>query len=70
MHADVNFYDTNTTKFGSFTGNLGGDSLRAYKRFVVKNRMKERVLSKFYKKEWDGFYYIGVTQEKHEKLIK
>ena len=70
MHADVNFYDTSTTKFGSFTGDLGGDNLKVYKRFVVKNRMKERVLSKFYKKEWDGFYYIGVTQEKHEKLIK
>ena len=70
MHADVSFADNVNLKYKVFTGNLGGSALKAYKRFVTKSRMKERVIFKFTKKEWDGFYYIGVSQFKHDQLLK
>ena len=37
---------------------------------MTKWRMKERVLWKLKRKQWDGYYYIGLNDEQHEEFKK
>lgn len=69
-HADVllkNRIDYSTTMH---CGPLGTDTLKHYKRFVVKWRMKERALYKLSKQKWDGYYYIGLPDSQQKALKK
>ena len=70
MHADVLLMINGKQKSIAHCGMLGYDSLKHYWRFLTKNRMKERALFKLRHEEWDGYYYIGLTQEQHEGLKK
>lgn len=63
MHADVLLQNLIDEPMTAFCGRLGVDALQHYRRFIVKNRMRERCLFKFRKEKWDGYYYIGLTDE-------
>lgn len=69
MNADVSFLNLVDDNMKIHCGNLGWDVLRHFYRWVAKWRMKERVLWKFKKKEWDGYYYIGLNDAAHKKIV-
>jgi hypothetical protein len=52
------------------TGVLFKDKLKNYQRFLIKWRMKERFLYRITGKQWDGYYYIGLPENKHQELLK
>lgn len=69
QHADVLFIDSSKDHHHvAHTGELGYDSYKHYFRWLTKWRMKERVLYRLLNKEWDGYYYIGLNDEQHEKI--
>lgn len=71
MHADVLIcYRSPGDNLTAHCGTLGMDSLKHYYRFLVKNRMRERVLYKLRKQKWDGYYYIGLRDSQHAALRK
>lgn len=70
MHADVLLQNLIDEPMTAFCGRLGVDALQHYRRFIVKNRMRERCLFKFRKEKWDGYYYIGLTDEQQKNLKK
>lgn len=70
MHADVLITKRNNEIFTAHCGPLGVDALKHFYRFLTKNRMRERVLFKMRKLEWDGYYYIGLSDEDHAKVAK
>lgn len=51
-------------------GAVAGDALMAYRRFIVKCRMRERALFFLRHETWDGYYYIGLTDEEQKNLVK
>lgn len=66
QHCDVLFRNLTDEPMVAHCGYLGYDSLKHYFRWMTKWRMKERVLWKLRRKKWDGYYYIGLTDEQHE----
>ena len=70
MHADVLICYKQDDPMTAHCGPLGTDSLKHYYRFIIKNRMRERVLFYLRKEKWDGYYYIGLSDEEHKKLRK
>ena len=70
MHADVLICYRNDDPMTIHCGTLGFDSLKHYYRFLLKSRMRERVLYRMRKSKWDGFYYIGLTEEQHKNVIR
>lgn len=68
MHGDVLFKNLTEEPMTIHCGSLGYDTFKQYFRWVVKWRMKERILFKLKRKKWDGFYYIGLNNEQHKKL--
>lgn len=70
MHADVLICYRNDDPMTIHCGPLGYDSLKHYLRFMMKSRMRERVLYRLRKEKWDGYYYIGLTDEQHNKVKK
>lgn len=70
MHADVLICYKRDDPMVAHCGPLGSDSLKHYHRFIVKNRMRERVLYYLKKEKWDGYYYIGLTEEEQKNLKK
>lgn len=70
MHADVLICYRHDDSMTAHCGQLGTDSLKHYYRFMTKNRMRERVLYYLRKEKWDGYYYIGLTDEEHNALKK
>jgi hypothetical protein len=48
---------------------LGCDRLTHFWRWVNKWRRKERLFYKLKGKKWDGYYYMGLTEETHRKLL-
>lgn len=68
--ADVTLHKRGADKIIIHCGPLGYDSLKHYRRFVLKHGLKERVLWKLKRKTHDGYYYIGLTQAQHEKILK
>lgn len=69
QHCDISIIKHEPEEsFCSQTGFLGLDKLKAYWRFLTKNRMKERFIDRSKKNKWDGYYYIGLTEEQHEKV--
>lgn len=70
MHADVLLQNVIDEPMTAFCGRLGFDSLKHYFRFLVKSRMRERCLFKFRKEKWDGYYYIGLTDNQQRQVKK
>lgn len=69
-HCDVLLCNRIESPINAFCGKLTVDSLRHYKTWHVKWRMKERLLFYLHKRKWDGYYYIGVNEATHQKLLK
>jgi hypothetical protein len=70
MHCDVLLKNRLQENITMHCGNLGYDTLKHYLLWMTKWRMKERILYKFKKMQWDGYYYIGLTQDEHDKIMK
>ena len=70
MHADVLLCYKKEDPMVIHCGQLGQDSLKHYYRWLVKHRMRERVLYKLKKTKLDGYYYIGLSQEQHDNISK
>lgn len=70
QHCDVIFYKkSGDSSMSLITGMLGKDPLTHFWRWVNKWRMKERLFYKLKGKKWDGYYYFGLTEDAHNKLI-
>lgn len=70
MHADVLICYRQDDPMVIHCGPLGFDSLKHYYRWLVKHRMRERVLYKMRRTKWDGYYYIGLNEDQHNSLKK
>jgi len=70
MHCDILFKNLTDEPMVAYCGRLALDSLKHYFRWIVKWRMKERVLYKLRRTKWDGYYYIGLTDEQHAQFKK
>jgi hypothetical protein len=70
MHCDVKVHNLTDEPLMMHCGRLGADVLKHYQRWVVKWRMKERMLYKMRQEKWDGYYYIGLTDKGHSEVIK
>lgn len=70
MHADVLLCYKQDDPMTIHCGPLGADSLKHYYRWLVKQRMRERVLYKLRKTKWDGYYYIGLTESQNASISK
>lgn len=68
MHGDVLLYTKDEDPYTAHCGQLGTDVLRHYFRWMTKWRMKERILFKLRKETWDGYYYIGLTDDEHKAI--
>lgn len=70
MRCDVLMCNRNEEVMTMFQGRLGYDTLKHYKQWMMKWRMKERILYTLKKKKWDGYYYIGLYDWQHNEIIK
>ena len=70
LHADVLLRNNIDDNMLIHCGNLGFDALSHWFRWHVKWRMKERVLYRFRGEKWDGYYYIGLDDECHKKILR
>lgn len=68
MGCDVLIKDDITTKYTMFTGVLGYCPMKHYNIGLFKWRMKERMLYRLKKIEWDGYYYFGVNEIKYQEI--
>ncbi len=69
MHCDVKVHNLTDEPLMMHCGRLGADVLKHYQRWIVKWRMKERMLYKLRQEEWDGYYYIGLTDKGQEENV-
>lgn len=70
QHCDVLLRNLSEEAMTSFCGFLTYDSLKHYRTWHIKWRIKERMLYRLKRTPWDGYYYIGVTTEQHKQLLK
>ena len=49
---------------------LGYDTFKFYLRWVTKFRLKERIMFRLKRKQWDGYYYIGLDEKDHNIINK
>ena len=68
MHADVLIL--NPKNLIAQTGRHIIDPHKKAMQYLLKYRMKERVLYRLKKTKWDGYYYVAVSREQHEKLLR
>lgn len=68
MHCDVVLHNREEEPVVMHCGKHYMSPLRTYILWVNKWRMKERWLWKAKKKKWDGYYYIGLTEEQQKNL--
>lgn len=64
---DVILKNTRINKFLMYTGKLYTKFDLYYKYYIKKYSTKLRILDKRRKKEWDGYYYFGLTDVAHEE---
>lgn len=57
-------------KFWFYIGELTCNSFKHYAYYIRMLRRKLRVLYEKKVKEWDGYYYIGLTEDEYEYLLK
>ena len=69
-HCDVKVHNLTDEPVMMHCGKLQSDTLKHYKWWCLKWRMKERMLFKLRQEKWDGYYYIGLTDDQHESLVK
>lgn len=69
MHCDVLLCNRMDEPINIFCGQLGYDTYKHFKRWIIKYRMRERVMWRLKKKQWDGYYYIGLDDKDHA-LVK
>lgn len=53
-----------------FMGKIVSDSLQHFYRYCIKLAKKIRLLSIWNKKEYDGYYYFGITKSRYEEIQK
>ena len=70
LHADVLLKNRTDDNMLIHCGQLGFDGLKHWFRWHVKWRMKERVLYKFREQKWDGYYYIGLNEERNKAIVR
>lgn len=70
MRCDVLLCHRSDDVMTMFQGMLGYDTLKHYKRWMMKWRMKERILYTLKQKKWDGYYYIGLYDWQHAEIKK
>ena len=70
LHADVLLKNRINDNMLIHCGRLGYDALAHWFRWHVKWRMKERVLYRFREQKWDGYYYIGLNDERQKVIQK
>ena len=70
LHADVLLKNRTDENMLIHCGRLGADALKQWFIWHVKWRMKERVLYQFKGKEWDGYYYIGLNEERQQAVMR
>lgn len=61
--------NTKEEKIIAMTGNLTFNSLKHYIHGLLAWRIKERILYSFRNTEWNGYYYFGIMDEKHDILL-
>lgn len=69
-HCDVNVQNRLDETLSTICGLLVRDGLKHFFIWHLKWRMKERALFRFRKKPWDNYYYIGLSEEDHQEIIK
>ena len=69
MHCDVLICNRIGEAINAFCGRLWIDVYKHYLNWVSKFRMKERVLWRLNRVKWDGFYYIGLDDTDHAKIV-
>lgn len=65
---DVLVKDVSTHKFTSYTGFLKQDPLKRYQYSLKRWRLYERMMYRLKRKEWDGYYYIGLRTSQMNEL--
>lgn len=67
---DVMLRDTRNLKFLMYTGRLFNKFEYYYKYYIKKFSTKLRILDKRKKKEWDGYYYFGLTDVAYQEYVE
>ena len=57
-------------KYWFYCGELTKDSIKHFNYYRRMLRRKLRVLYSKKNKEWDGYYYIGLTDDEYESIVK
>lgn len=57
-------------KFWIYSGDLTYDSVKHYHYYRAKLKRKIRYIYRKHKREWDGYYYTGLTEDEYNALIK
>lgn len=71
MHCDVSLTNREEEDVAMTIGRMWySDKLRFYKKWLAKSSMKERWLWKARKKKWDGYYYIGLTENQAANMTR
>lgn len=68
--ADVILLNNKEDVYTARCGKVAPNALAHYKMFISKWRMKVRRLFKYRKLKWDGYYYIGLTENQHKSVKK
>lgn len=66
---DVILKDTTKLKFLMYTGKLFKRFDSYYKYYIKKYSTKLRMLDKRKKKDWDGYYYFGLTDVAYQEYL-
>ena len=62
--------DDRKNKYLFYIGHLTYDSLKHFHYYIKKMRVKIRVLYNRAKADWDGYYYFGLTERQHQKVLE
>lgn len=58
----------NRHDFWFFMGKMGGNPLTHFFKYFKKLAFKIRTMSIWHKKEYDGYYYFGISKQQYEKI--
>lgn len=67
---DVLIEDNVLHKFRAYTGFLQNDLLKRYQYSLRKWRLHDRMMYRLKRKEWDGYYYIGIRNDQLNSMEK
>lgn len=69
QHCDVLLCNNRDDVYAVFCGKIYLDQNKFWRYWYMKWRMRERLLFRLKRVEWDGYYYIGVGYKEHEELM-